>query len=116
MIRRNVRSHLKTFADKISVEVFAKNLKQLLLTHPFKGHKILGIDPGFRNGCKMALISEQNDVLATATIYPHTPKSPAALSNYEHEVVDLMQKHRSVNAIELDCFLLNIFPRSVGLL
>lgn len=105
LITREVRSHLKTFADKVSVDVFAKNLKQLLLMHPVKGHKILGIDPGFRNGCKMALISEQNDVLATATIYPHTPKNSAALSSYEQQVVDLLQEHRSVNAIWLGLLL-----------
>lgn len=94
LITREIRSNLKTFADKVSVEVFAKNLKQLLLMHPIKGHKILGIDPGFRNGCKMAMISEQNDVLATATIYPHTSKNSTAMRNYEQQVVDLLQEHR----------------------
>lgn len=91
LIAREVRSHLKKLADKVSVEVFAKNLKQLLLMHPIKGNKILGIDPGFRNGCKMALISEQNDVLATETIYPHTNTN--MLAKYERQVADLLRKH-----------------------
>ena len=69
---RQVRNDLTKRAEKASVEVFANNLKQLLLTAPFKGEKILGIDPGFSNGCKMALISEQGELLDKAVIYPHT--------------------------------------------
>lgn len=53
------------------MEVFANNLKQLLLTGPVKGEKILGIDPGFSNGCKLALISECGELLDSTTVYPH---------------------------------------------
>lgn len=92
VITREVRSYLKTFADKISVEVFAKNLKQLLLMRPVKGQKILGIDPGFRYGCKLALISEQNAVLATTTIYPHAKDNKSA-KLAEQILAALLKKH-----------------------
>lgn len=94
LITREVRSHLKKFADKVSVEVFARNLKQLLLTHPVKGLKILGIDPGFKNGCKMAVISEQNDVLATDTMYIHTNKNSDARQKYEMQLAHILEHHR----------------------
>lgn len=88
---RTVRSDLTKRAEKASVEVFANNLKQLLLTAPVKGEKILGIDPGFNNGCKLALISECGDLLDTATIYPHiggdrSKVAPGILAN-------MMRKH-----------------------
>lgn len=88
---RTVRSELTKRAEKASVEVFANNLKQLLLTAPVKGEKILGIDPGFSNGCKLALISECGDLLDTATIYPHiggerSKVAPGILAN-------MMRKH-----------------------
>ena len=51
------RSQLTKSAEKSSIEVFATNLKSLLLTPPLKGHTILAVDPGFRNGCKSAVIS-----------------------------------------------------------
>ncbi|KAL0127391.1 hypothetical protein PUN28_005586 [Cardiocondyla obscurior] len=71
MIRR-VRSEMKERAEKASIEVFATNVKQLLLTPPVRGKIVLGIDPGYRHGCKLAVVSEQGDVLETAVIYPHT--------------------------------------------
>jgi len=52
-----VRSELTKKAERVSVSVFASNLKQLLLTPPVRGKPILGIDPGFHNGCKFAIIS-----------------------------------------------------------
>lgn len=91
LMSRTVRSELTKRAEKASVEVFANNLKQLLLTAPVKGEKILGIDPGFSNGCKLALISECGDLLDTATIYPHiggerSKVAPGILAN-------MMRKH-----------------------
>ncbi|XP_053696973.1 uncharacterized protein YdcI [Sabethes cyaneus] len=71
LMTRTVRSELTKRAERASVEVFANNLKQLLLTGPVKGEKILGIDPGFSNGCKLALISECGDLLDSTTVYPH---------------------------------------------
>lgn len=71
LVTRQIRADLNDAAKKASIDVFAKNLKQLLLMSPLKGERILGIDPGFTNGCKLALISETADVLETDVIYPH---------------------------------------------
>lgn len=89
---RQIRSSLTKKAEKISVEIFAKNLKQLLLLHPVKGKKILGIDPGFKNGCKLALISECMDLIETAVIYPHT--NPSNQSVYGYQLANMMSKHK----------------------
>lgn len=78
LIIRQIRAELKLRAEKASHEVFATNLKQLLLTPPLKGKKILGIDPGFAHGCKMALISETGSVLTHNVIYPHKDKTKAS--------------------------------------
>lgn len=92
LISRQIRSTLTKNAEKESIEVFAKNVKQLLLLRPVKGKRILGIDPGFKNGCKLALISEQNDVLETDCIYPHTQKDQILI--YEHKLINILKKHR----------------------
>ncbi|XP_008559810.1 uncharacterized protein YdcI [Microplitis demolitor] len=68
---RRIRSELSEKAEEASMEVFAVNVKQLLLVQPVRGKRILGIDPGFKHGCKLAVISAQGDLLTTATIYPH---------------------------------------------
>lgn len=69
---RQTQSELNRKAEKSSVEVFAVNLKNLLLTNPVKGQKILGIDPGFTSGCKLAVIAETGDLLETGlVIHPH---------------------------------------------
>lgn len=96
-MNRQIRSLLTKNAEKESVEVFAKNLKQLLLVKPVKGKRILGVDPGFKNGCKLALISEQNDVLDTDTIYPHTRKDQIMI--YEHKVINMMRKNKYVKKL-----------------
>lgn len=64
-IVRQTQSELSRRAEKAAIEVFATNLKNLLLTNPVKGRKILGIDPGFTSGCKLAMISETGELLET---------------------------------------------------
>jgi len=66
------KSKLK--ADKEAIEIFAKNLKQLLLEAPLGEVPVLAIDPGFRTGCKVAVIDAQGDLLTHTTIYPHPPQ------------------------------------------
>lgn len=88
LIGRLIRSSLKDRAEKASIEVFATNLKEPLLTPPVKGMKILGIDPGFRHGSKCALISEQNSVLDTMVLM----QSDATGS--ERKLSDLLKKHQ----------------------
>lgn len=92
LICRQVRSELTKVAEVSSIEVFATNLKQLLLMSPVKGERILGIDPGFSNGCKVALISECTDVLETEVIYPHTRKDRCLW--YGERIAKMMQLHK----------------------
>lgn len=58
-------------AIKESVSVFAMNLKRLLMTSPIKGHNIVGIDPGFKAGCKIGVIGISGQVLHTCILYPN---------------------------------------------
>lgn len=71
-IVRRFRNEMNEKAETASIEVFSTNLKQLILTPPFRGKPVLGIDPGFYHGCKLAVVSENGDVLETNTIYPHS--------------------------------------------
>lgn len=72
LIIRQTQSELLKKAEKSAVDVFATNLKNLLLTNPVRGQKILGIDPGFTSGCKLAMISETGELLETNhIIHPH---------------------------------------------
>ncbi|XP_059162177.1 S1 RNA-binding domain-containing protein 1-like [Physella acuta] len=71
MLCRQIRSDLTKDAEKASISVFTSNLKRLLLTPPIKGKTILGVDPGFRNGCKVAVISPTGQVMKTDVIYLH---------------------------------------------
>ncbi|XP_062589033.1 S1 RNA-binding domain-containing protein 1-like [Saccostrea cucullata] len=68
-IIRQIRSELTKFSQKSSIDVFSSNLRNLLLSAPLKGHSILGIDPGFKNGCKCAVISQTGQVLHTDVVY-----------------------------------------------
>lgn len=89
---RRVRSEMKENAEKASIEVFATNVKQLLLTPPVRGKTVLGIDPGYRHGCKLAVVSEQGDVLETAVIYPHNHSS--AFNDAANVLAKLVNKYR----------------------
>ncbi|WP_455143129.1 helix-hairpin-helix domain-containing protein [Candidatus Hodarchaeum mangrovi] len=73
MARELKRTQLEK-AELHSVKVFAENLKHLLLTPPVKDRKILGIDPAYRTGCKLAIIDEIGSLIETGTIYPHQPQ------------------------------------------
>lgn len=65
----------KRQADKSSIQVFANNLKQLLLEPPLGEKRILAIDPGFRSGCKIVCLDEQGDLLHNETVFPHAPQN-----------------------------------------
>lgn len=92
MIRR-IRSEMKENAEKASIEVFAINVKQLLLTPPVRGQVVLGVDPGYRHGCKLAVVSGQGDLLETAVIYPHN-NHPSAFRDAAGALAKLMNKYR----------------------
>lgn len=72
-IERELRRTATEAADAHAIEVFAANLRQLLLQPPLRGATVIGIDPGYRTGSKVALVDPTGKVLDTATIYPHQP-------------------------------------------
>ncbi len=73
-IERDVRATLTDQADSHAIFVFGANLRGLLTQPPLAGHVVLGLDPGFRTGCKVAVVDASGKVLETATIYPHPPQ------------------------------------------
>lgn len=73
-ISNEVMAEAKVKADLASIQVFASNLHQLLMAPPLGQKRILGIDPGFRSGCKIVCIDEKGDLLHNETIYPHPPQ------------------------------------------
>ncbi|WP_299524474.1 Tex family protein [uncultured Methanobrevibacter sp.] len=90
-IEREIRSYLTKKAEEKSIEVFAKNLSQLLMESPLSGKTILGWDPAFRTGCKLAIIDPTGKVLETALIYPTEPQNKVKES--KKIVLDLIKKY-----------------------
>lgn len=74
-IEREVRSELKEVAEDGAIDIFGKNLESLLLTPPMKDITVLGFDPAYRTGCKLAVVSPTSKVLNISVIYPHEPKN-----------------------------------------
>ena len=74
-IEREIRTDLTKRAEDSAIEVFSKNLKQLLLQPPLKQKQILGIDPAYRTGCKLAVINPMGSFVAKSVMYPHPPVS-----------------------------------------
>jgi len=74
-IERDVRRTLTEKAEAHAIGVFGANLRGLLSQPPLAGHTVLGLDPGFRTGCKVAVIDPTGKLLDTATIYPHAPQN-----------------------------------------
>jgi len=73
-IETEFSNHSKEKADEEAIRVFVENLEQLLLASPLGGKRTLGIDPGFRTGCKVVCLDEQGNILHNETIYPHAPQ------------------------------------------
>ena len=73
-IERDVRRALTEAAETHAITIFAKNLRALLGQPPLAGHTVMGIDPGFRTGCKVAVVDPTGRTLDAATIYPHEPQ------------------------------------------
>ena len=74
-IERDVRREKGEGADNHAIQVFATNLRALLGQAPLAGHTVLGLDPGFRTGCKVAVVDATGKLLDTGVIYPHEPKN-----------------------------------------
>ncbi len=90
-IERAVQSELKERADLSAITVFGKNLNQLLMTPPVSKKVLLGVDPAFRSGCKLAVIDENGMYLESAVIYPTDPKNDYEGS--KRKVLALSQKY-----------------------
>lgn len=73
-IERDVRRALTESAEQHAIDVFAENLRNLLLQPPLVGHTVMGIDPGYRTGCKIAVVDPTGKVLETAGIFPNAPQ------------------------------------------
>ncbi|MFQ5629776.1 MAG: Tex family protein [bacterium] len=90
-IERELRNRITEAADEHAINVFAENLRNLLLQAPVKGHIIMGIDPGFRTGCKVAVIDGTGKYIDGDTIYPHPPQQRWDYS--KQQVKSLIEKN-----------------------
>ena len=79
-VEREIRTNLTEEAGEKAIVTFQDNLEHLLLTKPIKNKVVLGFDPAFRTGCKLAVLNPFGDVLEIATIYPHEPKNEVVKS------------------------------------
>lgn len=93
-IEREIRNQLTEKADQQAIEVFGYNLRDLLLQAPLKGKRIMGFDPAYRTGCKLAMINETGYVLAKAVIYPHKPASQAQRKAAAEQLAKLIQDYQ----------------------
>ena len=97
-LQREIRSILTENAQEQAIHIFSLNLKNLLLQPPMKGHVVLGVDPAFRTGCKLAVISEASNVLAIDVIYPNEKSKgavvdPRLLEKSKKTIIDLIKKY-----------------------
>ena len=89
-VDREIRSDLTEKAEEKAIKVFGQNAKQLLLGAPIKGKTVMGFDPAYRTGCKIAVIDETGKVLDTATVYPTAPQNDE--EGAKKILLDLIQK------------------------
>ncbi len=97
-LKREALSELKEKASSEAITLFGKNLKELLLTPPLVNQVILGMDPGFVSGCKLAVIDENGNYLASNVIYPTKPKEDFV--NSSKVVLELIKKYK-INSIAI---------------
>jgi len=91
-IERDIRRHLTELADHHAINVFATNLKSLLLISPLKNQIVLGLDPGYRTGTKFAIVDSTGKFLESGTIYPHQPQND--WEKAKATLVTLIQKYK----------------------
>ena len=93
-IEREIRSDLTEKAEDGAIKVFGKNLEQLLMQPPISGQVVLGWDPAFRTGCKLAVVDETGKVLDTCVIYPTAPTTEAKIKAAKDTLKKLIKKYR----------------------
>lgn len=91
-LENEILSQAKEKADKEAIQVFTKNLRQLLLAPPLGAKRTLAIDPGFRTGCKVVCIDEKGELLMNATIFPHPPQKE--ISKAKSKIAQLVQAYK----------------------
>lgn len=92
-IERELRRQLTDDADQQAIKVFGENLYHLLMQAPIKGKVVLGFDPAYRTGCKLAVLDENGKFLTKAVIYPHKPAPEKQRAAAEGEFIDLLEKY-----------------------
>lgn len=96
-IEREIRGELTEKAEEQAIRIFSENLKRLLLQPPMRGKTVLGVDPAYRTGCKLAVVSDTGRLLELGVIYPHTSSDTEGAKK---KVLGMLQKH-SVSIIAI---------------
>ncbi|AUZ25323.1 RNA-binding transcriptional accessory protein [Bacillus subtilis] len=91
-IEREIRKELSEKADEQAIHIFSENLRKLLLQPPMKGKTVLGVDPAFRTGCKLAVSDETGKVLEIDVIYPHAPVNKTKEAH--EKVKKILEQHQ----------------------
>ncbi|OPJ56037.1 Tex family protein [Alkalithermobacter paradoxus] len=97
-IEREIRSHLTEIGEERAIRVFGENLKKLLLQSPVKGSVVMGFDPAYRTGCKIAIVNQNGKLIDTTTIYPTAPQEDIETS--KKILKELINKH-DVNIVAI---------------
>ncbi len=97
-VEREIRSDLTEKAEEKAIKVFGQNAKQLLMGAPLKGLTVMGFDPAYRTGCKIAVIDETGKLLATTTVYPTEPQNK--VEEAKKELKSLIKKY-NINMIAI---------------
>jgi protein Tex len=91
-IEREIRNELTEKAEEQAIHIFSENLRNLLLQPPLKGKIVLGVDPAYRTGCKLAVVDDTGKVLEIGVIYPHPPVNKAEAA--KQKIIDIIKNHQ----------------------
>lgn len=97
-VENEISAQLKEEADRVAIDIFSDNLRQLLLAAPLKGLRVLAIDPGYRTGCKVVALDAQGNLLDDSVIYPVPPKNDFSGAQ---KTVENMVKHHRLEAVAI---------------
>lgn len=92
-IEREIRSEFNEKADEHAIQIFGENLRNLLLQPPLKGKVVLGLDPAYRTGCKLAVITPTGQVIDKGVIYPHPPAKAQQRAQARPALVEMIERH-----------------------
>lgn len=91
-VENEISAELKEEADRVAIDIFADNLRQLLLASPLKNRRVLAIDPGYRTGCKVVALDAQGNLLDECVIYPTPPK--ADIEGSKRKIAELIRRFK----------------------